>query len=63
VILTLPCDVKHMRKALVAGATALSLLGVALVDGNVDAQEAINVVLGALGSVGVYAVRNKASDA
>lgn len=49
---------KHVRKALVAAATALTTLALVIPDG-LTQVEIILVVLDALGAVGVYAVKNE----
>ena len=48
----------HVRKLLVALATALSILSVLLADG-LTGQEWIAVALSFLGALGVYAVPNR----
>lgn len=52
--------VSHIRKAVAALVAAGAILGVALTDGQVSAQEAVEVALAGLGALGVYTVRNEA---
>lgn len=49
---------KAMRKYLVALATSLTITA-QLLPGGITAQEAITIILAALGALGVYAVRNE----
>ncbi len=50
--------VGYARKFLVAVVAALAVLGVALADGVVTGSEWTQVVVAALGAVGVYVVKN-----
>lgn len=49
---------KVFRKAIIAVAAALGVLGSALADGNVSTEEGIAVVLAFLTAYGVYRVPN-----